>query len=72
MEEIFIPFSIGQTVYFKTDEEQRKHLVTGIIIRKTGIIIEVSDKGLTSEVYDFELTAKENILIKMGIEPSED
>ena len=67
MKEIKLPFYLGQYVFFKTDEEQRKHIVTGIIIRSTGIVIEVSDSGIKSEVYDFELTAKENVLLKIGI-----
>lgn len=68
MKEIKLPFYIGQPVFFKTDEEQKRHIVTGIIIRHTGLMIEVSDSGLKSEVCDFELTAKENVLLKMGID----
>ncbi|AOR28738.1 hypothetical protein FORMB_16990 [Formosa sp. Hel1_33_131] len=68
MKELKIPFSIGQTVFFKTDEEQKKHIVTGIIIRSTGIVIEVSSNGYEVSAYDFELTTKQNVLVKLGID----
>lgn len=68
MKEIKIPFYIGQPVYYKTDDDQKKHLVTGIIIRSTGIIVEVSREGIKDEAYDFELTTEANQLLKLGIE----
>ena len=67
MKEIDIPFYVGQTVYFKTDEEQKKHLVTGIIIRDTGIVLELSNNGYVVCAYDFEVSAEHNMLVKLGV-----
>ncbi|WP_142783362.1 hypothetical protein [Changchengzhania lutea] len=67
MNEIKVPFQIGQTVYLITDEEQKIHIVVGIIIRKEGVKIAVSNNGYEIEVYDYELTSIQNTLIKLGI-----
>lgn len=68
MKEIILPFSIGQVVYFKTDNEQLKFTVTAITIRPTGMMIEIGRNEEYFHVYDFELTANENTLIKLGIQ----
>lgn len=68
MKEITVPFCIGQIVYFKTDEEQRKYFVTGISIRPDGVSFKVSNNGYETDAYDFELTTKEDTLLKLGID----
>lgn len=61
-------FEIGQTVYLKTDEDQRKHLVTRIILEASNIVYEISCNGYRNEVYDFEISGEVDKNIKMGIE----
>jgi len=68
MKELTIPYYIGQPVYFKTDDEQKKYLITGIIIRSTGIVLEVSNNGYEVSAYDFEISTKQNVLVKLGID----
>ncbi|MDB0600318.1 hypothetical protein PL373_13200 [Tenacibaculum maritimum] len=68
MKEINIPFNIGQVVFLKTDDEQKKHFVTGIKIRQGGVVYSISHNGYEVDVFDFEISVKENVLIKLGID----
>jgi len=68
MKKLTIPYYIGQWVYFKTDDEQKRYLITGIIIRSTGIVLEVSNNGYEASAYDFEICTKQNVLVKLGID----
>lgn len=61
-------FEIGQTVYLKTDEDQRKYFVTRIIIEVGNMVYEISNNGFRTEVYDFEISDQPDQNIKMGIE----
>lgn len=72
MKQINIPYYLGQFVYFKTDEDQKKHIVVGIIIRNEGLCLEVSHNGEVKLVYDFEVTTQSDLLVKLGINNSND
>ena len=54
-------FDIGQTVYLKTDSEQRERLVTAIIVRGYGILYSLSFETDESTHYDFEISAEKDI-----------
>ncbi len=53
---------IGQTVYLRTDAEQRERIVTGINIRQTGINYALSFTTDESWHYDFEISNEKDIL----------
>jgi hypothetical protein len=50
-------FKIGQTVYLKTDPEQYEHIITGIMVRTSGLVYELSFCDKTTDHYEFEITA---------------
>ena len=52
---IEMDFEIGQIVYLKTDAEQLPRCVYGVIVRKTGILYELSCGANVSAHYDFEI-----------------
>ena len=53
-------FEIGDTVYIKTDPDQKARMVTGHKIRKTALIYLVSFISTEDEYADFELTGEED------------
>ena len=56
-------YEIGDIVYIVTDEDQKKRMVTSIVIYKAGEIVYKIVCGTNySEHYDFELSDKKNIL----------
>jgi hypothetical protein len=57
-------FEIGQTVYLKTDTEQLMRIITGLTVRATSIVYELSIGERTSNHFDFEISEEENIQIK--------
>lgn len=57
-------FDIGDIVYLVTDPDQIRRIITGITIRPTGILYEVSLGATDSDHYDFELSLEPNIVIK--------
>ena len=48
-------FAIGQLVYYRTDPEQNPHLVTGVVIRATHHVFELSLGTEVSYASAFEL-----------------
>lgn len=58
-----IHFSIGQTVYLKTDPEQKERMVIGIDIRPNGIMYLLSLGDFSSYHFDLEIS-KDKDLIK--------
>lgn len=57
-------FSIGETVYLVTDKDQQKRMVIGIYVRKNGLTYELSCGQEISYHYDFEMSAKEDVVLK--------
>lgn len=59
--ESMIKYRIGEPVFFKTDNDQQEHIVTGYIIRPGAVIYLVSNNGYETRCYDFEITSEKNI-----------
>ena len=57
-----IKFSIGQTVYLRTDADQLERLVTGINIRPNVISYALTNGTNESYHYDFEITLDRDII----------
>ncbi len=59
-------YSIGDFVYLATDVDQIKRLITAITIYPGGhLTYTLTECASTSDHYDFEITADENIEIKV-------
>ncbi len=59
-------YSIGDFVYLATDVDQARRLVTAITVHPNGqIVYTLTYCANASEHYDFEITADENIEIKV-------
>lgn len=56
-------FEIGNTVYLKTDIEQKKRLVTGIYVRETSVAYMLSCGADESTHYHFEISEEVDVLI---------
>lgn len=60
-------FEIGETVYIKTDNEQKPRVITGLIIRPAGHIVYYCGCGVDESChYAIELSKDENILTKIS------
>ncbi len=59
-----LEFSIEQTVYLKTDKEQRPRLVTGITLRPFGSVSYALTEGtFESWHYGFEMSAERDLIL---------
>lgn len=58
-------YEIGDEVYLKTDFDQLLRIVTGIIVRPSCVVYELSQGSANSEHYDFEISREINELIKV-------
>jgi hypothetical protein len=59
-------FEIGDEVYLKTDEEQRKRIVVAIKLFKGGeLLYDLTQGVITSLHYDFELSPERDQVLKM-------
>lgn len=58
-----VKFKIGDTVYLRTDIDQKKRLVTGYYIRETSTSYLLSCGTEESTHYDFEISDKVDVLI---------
>lgn len=56
-------YDIGQIVFLATDENQRARIVTGIIIRPSGIIYYLTCGSEESTHYEIEFTLEKNYSI---------
>lgn len=56
-------FKIGDFVYLKTDTEQLKRIVTGMIIRPTGVSYELVCGETYTSHFEFELSNEKDVLI---------
>lgn len=55
-------YSLGQSVYLKTDKEQLERVVTGITQRPSGVLYLLSCGVNESPHYDIEISVEKNIL----------
>lgn len=60
---IDLDFNIAQEVYLKTDSDQKKRLVIGIVIRDRSIMYDLACGDRSSWHYDFEITSDKDVLI---------
>ena len=56
-------FTIGDIVYLITDPDQLQRIVTGIMVRKSQLIYQVSCGVDEHGHYEFELSFEKNVLI---------
>lgn len=54
-------YSIGQTVYLITDDEQLPRLVTGLVLGPASVTYELSCGVALSRHYDFEITIEKTL-----------
>ncbi len=57
-----LKYSIGDSVYLKTDNDQLERLVTGILIRENGVMFELSQSNTSSYHFSFEIARDRNVL----------
>jgi hypothetical protein len=55
-------FELQQTVYLKTDPDQRGRIVTQINVRVGGLLCELQCGASGSWHYDFEITEEKDVL----------
>lgn len=60
---IDLDFNIAQEVYLKTDSDQNKRLVIGIVIRDRSTMYELACGSNSSWHYDFEIISDKDVLI---------
>ncbi|WP_421977850.1 hypothetical protein [Roseivirga seohaensis] len=56
-------FSLGQTVYLKTDDEQKPRMISGMMIRPGSIQYAVNSGATESWHYDIEISVDRDILM---------
>ena len=59
-------YELGQIVYLKTDTEQQKRMVKQICFAAKGMEYNLVCGTVSTWHSDFEITDKENILVKTG------
>jgi hypothetical protein len=60
--QINVDFDIGDIVYLKTDIDQYQRMVTGIVIRPSGIVYILAIAEMESDHFAFEIS-KEKVYI---------
>lgn len=59
-------FEMGDLVYLKTDDEQRRRLITGIkVCPDNSLLYELICGTIQSCHYDFEIATEEDVAIKV-------
>ena len=61
---IDLKFDIGQVVYLKSDEDQKKRIVKSIWLLQSGIQYQLSSGTCESWHFDFELSDTIDVIIK--------
>lgn len=56
-------FNFGDTVYLKTDTDQKPRIVTGFSVRPQGLLYQLTQGTYEVAHYEFEITAEKNVLI---------
>jgi len=55
-------YTLGDTIYIKTDIDQRPYIVTGISIRPGHLTYQVTNSEVKCDFYDFEISAEKNVV----------
>ncbi len=62
-------FTIGQTVYLKTDPDQMRRMVTGIILRPgTRLYMVTLGTNPESHHYDIEMSTEPDVRMRLGLD----
>lgn len=56
-------FNLKQTVYLKTDTDQKPRIVTGILVKPSDLLYELSCGADNSNHFDFEISKEKDVLI---------
>lgn len=59
-----IQFKVTDHVYLVTDDDQKKRIVTAILIKQFGVLYELAQGVTTSWHYGFEITSEVNVKVK--------
>lgn len=60
-------YTFGDIVYIKTDQDQNKIMVTELRFSQGQCLYTVSNNGMNSECYNYELTDKADENTKLGL-----
>lgn len=55
-------FDFGDEVYMKADADQRKRIITAMLVRPTGIAYEATGSDAGKWCYAFELTREKDVV----------
>ena len=61
-------YELGDMVYLKTDDEQKKRIVKQICLSSKGMEYNLVNCTTSTWHSDFEISAEANILVKTGVE----
>ncbi len=61
---LYLPFEIGDIVYLKTDPDQKKRIIIGVLIRQNSIEYDLSMGNIASWHYDFEISKNIDLVQK--------
>lgn len=61
---IELAFDVGQVVYLKTDEDQKKRIVYSIELKQSGVLYGLAQGNTTSWHFDFEISETCDIVVK--------
>jgi len=64
-------FNLGDTVYLKTDDDQKERLITAIQINLNGIIYRLVTNTTETWHYALEIITEKNVLKKINAESNE-
>lgn len=56
-------FDVQQSVYVKTDIDQKVHIVVAIVVTPKDVLYRCSCGNITQDYYDFELSTEVNVLV---------
>ena len=56
-------YEIGEFVYIKHDEEQKRFMVTGYLVRHKFYVYELQSGNLTTYAYGYELTTTKDVIL---------
>jgi len=60
-----LKFNAKESVYLRTDVEQLPRMVTGVLMRPSGILYELAQGDTLSYHQDFEISREENLDIAL-------
>ena len=61
------PYNLGDILYLKTDIEQLERMICKIVVQQGLIMYGLALGSTYSEHYDFEITAKKDLMKELGI-----